>query len=283
MEDTRSMILANATDAETAMKIFKEEWGQILKALQKGEFSVLEKQLARTGERFSRIPMKLPPEVVPTIALIGEIFVRRDGLSRQYIMEHLAEKGFASICASSIEWLLYCHYLMDNGLSDHTMTPREKLNFIIRKRFMARYEKQIKTMLSRSGLIHAKPFNVKKVIKNALPYLSPNLTGEAILTVGSAITEIVSDACGVIAIGPFGCMPNRLSEALLTETMNSEAKLATDPKNKQLKTILDGVEDLPFLAIESDGSPFPQLIHAQLEAFCLRAERLHDIMINADH
>jgi len=27
--------------------------------------------------------------------------------------------------------------------------------------------------------------------------------------------------------------------------------------------------------VESDGSPFPQLINAKLESFCLRAERLH--------
>jgi predicted CoA-substrate-specific enzyme activase len=281
MEDIRSMILANAADPEAAMRVFTEEWGLILKELERGEFSFLEKQLARSDERFSRIPMKLPPEEVPTIALVGEIFVRRDGLSRQYLMEHLAERGFATVCASSIEWVLYCHYLMDNGLADHTMTMRDKLEFMARKKFMARYEKQIKSILSRSGLIHAKPFDVKKVIKNALPYLSPHLTGEAILTVGSSITEIVSDACGVIAIGPFGCMPNRLSEALLTESMNRKAKLETDPKNKQLRTILEGVEDLPFLAIESDGSPFPQVINAQLEAFCLRAERLHDIMIKA--
>jgi hypothetical protein len=39
------------------------------------------------------------------------------------------------------------------------------------------------------------------------------------------------------------------------------------------------MDDLPFLAIESDGSPFPQLIDAKLEAFCLRAKRLHDRML----
>jgi hypothetical protein len=39
------------------------------------------------------------------------------------------------------------------------------------------------------------------------------------------------------------------------------------------------VEDLPFLAIESDGSPFPQLISAKLESFCLRAQRLHKRML----
>jgi hypothetical protein len=41
------------------------------------------------------------------------------------------------------------------------------------------------------------------------------------------------------------------------------------------------MEDLPFLAIESDGSPFPQLISAKLETFCLRAERLHERMLAA--
>lgn len=41
------------------------------------------------------------------------------------------------------------------------------------------------------------------------------------------------------------------------------------------------MEDLPFLAIESDGSPFPQLISAKLETFCLRAERLHKKMVAA--
>jgi hypothetical protein len=74
-------------------------------------------------------------------------------------------------------------------------------------------------------------------------------------------------------------MPNRLSEAILNETMNREEKLKTDPNNKRLRSILAETEELPFFAIESDGSPFPQLITAKLEAFCLRAERLHERML----
>jgi len=35
------------------------------------------------------------------------------------------------------------------------------------------------------------------------------------------------------------------------------------------------IHDLPFLAIESDGNRFPQIITAKLEAFLLQAERLH--------
>ena len=73
-------------------------------------------------------------------------------------------------------------------------------------------------------------------------------------------------------------MPNRLSEAILNEIMTRDGKLATQPKSKQLNAILTNIDDLPFLAIESDGSPFPQLINAKLETFCLRAKRLHHQM-----
>jgi predicted nucleotide-binding protein (sugar kinase/HSP70/actin superfamily) len=209
---------------------------------------------------------------------MGEIFVRRDELSRQYLTERLAEKGFATICSPIAEWALYADYLVDKGLVDHAMSIREKLSFLLKKMYMARYKKRIKSILAGSGLVHAEPINIKSIIENASPYLSLNLAGEAILTVGSALTEIASHTCGVIAIGPFGCMPNRLAEALLNQVMTQEGKLATDPNNRQLRSMLTHIEDLPFLAIESDGSPFPQLITAKLESFCLRAKRLHNKM-----
>jgi predicted nucleotide-binding protein (sugar kinase/HSP70/actin superfamily) len=158
------------------------------------------------------------------------------------------------------------------------MTKMEKMAFIVRKKFMAQHEKRIKSIFSETRMIHTAPLDVNEIVSNAIPYISPNLAGEAILTVGSSLAEIASYACGVIAIGPFGCMPNRLSEALLNRAMNCEGKLATNPNNKLLRAVLSEMTDLPFLAVESDGSPFPQLITAKLEAFCLQAERLHDRM-----
>jgi predicted CoA-substrate-specific enzyme activase len=275
MEDIRSMLLANAVDTESAIQIFNEEWDLILEKFEKGSFPLIERQLARTAEKFRKIPMKYPPEVVPTISIVGEIFVRRDELSRQYLTERLAIKGFAVICSPIAEWALYADYLVDKGLVDHSMSIREKLSFLLKKMYMARYTRRIKSALAGSGLVHAEPLNIRTIINNASPHLSLNLAGEAILTVGSSLTEIATHTCGVIAIGPFGCMPNRLAEALLNEAMTHEGKMATDPNNEQLRSMLTHIEDLPFLAIESDGSPFPQLITAKLESFCLRAKRLH--------
>jgi predicted CoA-substrate-specific enzyme activase len=279
MEDIRSMILANAVDPQKAMEIFEQGWQSILTALEQTEFSVLETQLRQTARNLRQIPMKQPPETVPRISLSGEIFVRRDALSRQYITERLAEKGFATSCSPIAEWVLYSNYLVDEGLTAESMTMKEKLKFKIRNKFQARYEKRIKSILSQSGLVHAEPVDIDTIINNAASYISKNLSGEAVLTVGGSLTEIVSQACGVIAIGPFGCMPNRLSEAILNETMTSAEKIAIEPHNQQLKAVLTDLENLPFLAIESDGSPFPQLIDAKLETFCLRAERLHKRLI----
>ncbi|MBW2408820.1 MAG: activase, partial [Deltaproteobacteria bacterium] len=203
----------------------------------------------------------------------------RDALSRQYITERLAEKGFATMCSPVAEWVLYCNYMVNQGLSPEPMTMMEKLKFKLRSKFQIRYEKRIKSLLSESGLVHAEPLDIDNFINNASDFISRDLPGEAVLTVGGSLTEIVSHSCGVIAIGPFGCMPNRLSEAILNETMTSKEKLATEPQNHQLKAVLSDIDDLPFLAIESDGSPFPQLIDAKLETFCLRAERLHNRII----
>jgi predicted nucleotide-binding protein (sugar kinase/HSP70/actin superfamily) len=279
MEDIRSMILTNATDIEAAIKTFDEEWAMILTVLEKKDFSPIETQLIKTAEHLSRIPMNRSPEETPKISLVGEIFVRRDPLSRQYLTEHLAEKGFATICSPIAEWVLYSDYLVDKGLVDDKMSKIDKMAFMLKKKYMARYEKRIKSIFFSTGLVHNEQLDIQSIIDNATPYISPNLTGEAILTVGSSLTEIVSHTCGVIAIGPFGCMPNRLSEAILNETMNREGKLVTDSNNTRLQSILTNIEDLPFLAIESDGSPFPQLINAKLETFCLRAERLHNSML----
>src|SRR5690606_23657757 len=104
--------------------------------------------------------------------------------------------------------------------------------------------------------------------------ISPKLTGEAILTIGTALTEIIDEVSGIIAIGPFGCMPNRISEAIISASIDEE-KLRISAGNEVILKVLEKHPSLPFLAIESDGNVFPQIIEARLEAFCLQVEKVH--------
>jgi len=41
---------------------------------------------------------------------------------------------------------------------------------------------------------------------------------------------------------------------------------------------LDKNMPLPYLAIESDGNPYPQIVQARLEVFALQARRVGDMM-----
>lgn len=275
-EDMRSMLLANAREPLAAVELFWEKYSEILAAVRTEKFEVLEKVLQDAARTLGDIPLKRPFHEVPIISLMGEIFVRRDGLSRQYLTEQLAAKGFAAVCAPVAEWVHYADYLLNKGLSLHNNQGwRKKLGARLKQFFMHKDERRIRSILASSGLIRKETAHIEQVIKTARPYISPHLGGEAILTVGSAIHEVAALSCGVIAIGPFGCMPNRLAESILNEAMKGDHKIASTDTDTNIQNILGNDHDLPFLAIESDGSPFPQLINAKLEAFCLRAERLH--------
>jgi len=97
--------------------------------------------------------------------------------------------------------------------------------------------------------------------------------------VGAALAEVPDPYCGAIAIGPFGCMPNRVSEAILTREMNRGEEVPAIHSQKGLGSAAEELlnRPLPFLAIESDGNPFPQIIQAKLEVFLMQAARIHGL------
>lgn len=284
MEDVRAMLLANAVDPVSAREMFDPAFASLLNALVRGGFSDLQRELAYQIRRLSAIPAKQPYHEVPKILLTGEIFVRRDEFSRQQLTEHLAEMGFAVVCSPVSEWLRYSDYLQKNNGLWPTLSLLEKAGYFLRQTFMDRYEKHLVAAFARSGILNPKPVNLPHLMHSAAPFISEKLSGEAILTVGASLAEVATDVCGVIALGPFGCMPNRMAEAILNDTMTRDVKLRAarnwHPEgSRKLEKILENMDDLPFLAIETDGSPYPQLIHAKLEAFCQRALRLHQRMV----
>jgi len=278
MEDIRSMLLTNAVDSVGAMTVFEGTWQTIVDAIETKNFIPLVRVLRNEMRRLSDIPTRKAFHDVPKILLTGEIFVRRDSFSRRYLTEWMAENGFAVLCSPVSEWIHYTDFMINIDGNWKNMTLRERMRFKIRCWLMGIYENRLADTLSSSGLVEDRPVDLKRIIQTASPYFSTNLGGEAILTIGSSLSEIATEVCGVIAIGPFGCMPNRVSESILNQIMTRRDKLKSGLSSRRLSAILSDTDDLPFMAIESDGSPFPQLIHAQLEAFCQRAQRLHKRM-----
>jgi predicted nucleotide-binding protein (sugar kinase/HSP70/actin superfamily) len=259
MQDIYSILLTNAVDKDLALEIYNKESKRIIEVFEHSpNFRDLQKTLKTVAKNFQKIPVKRHVNETPTILLTGEIFVRHDDISRQFLVEKLAQQGFATKVSSVMEWIYYTDWCFEKGLSADMPNFQKRVSLFLRATWMRRYEKTYKKIMVQSDLFQYRLENVDHIISNIQHLINPELTGEAVLTVGSAITEIFRQYCGVIAIGPFGCMPNRLSEAILSREMGTE---------------------LPFLAIESDGNLFPQIITAKLEVFILQALRLQRKMM----
>ncbi len=88
-------------------------------------------------------------------------------------------------------------------------------------------------LFRKTGLLVAGPNEVPTLFERASEHVSPAIYGEVIPTVGKGL-EAASEGCdGLIVIGPFNCLPFRISEAILK------------PLSIQ--------QGMPILTYESDG------------------------------
>jgi len=273
MEEIRAAILALAAEGEQGRKIYREAEDILLAAVAEANWEELKQALKKTASLLAKIPLKMPLSEAPKIALIGEIYLRRDGFSQRYLAEQMAKKEIVALVAPVMEWVYYTNYLAARGMRGENAL-HERLKFRLKDLIMRKYERKIKRIMAASGLYDYHLIDINHLIDSVSEIIDPRLTGEAILTLSCALTEIVDRVDGVISIGPFGCMPSRIAEALIKQTIDTE-KQQLCAERELIDKIIREHPRLPFLSIESDGSPFPPVIEAGLESFVLQTKRVH--------
>jgi predicted CoA-substrate-specific enzyme activase len=271
--DIGSMLAVAAENRETAFDEMEKCWRLLVRHFEGRISTSLPALLATIARRLAKIPLRRRPEEAPVISLIGEIFVRRDEFSRKNIVNYLEERGFMVRVAPVAEYMCYSNFVVNSGLGERPFTKKELVRMQLTAHIQEWWEWRIKSILARSGLYKFEMIEVEKTVESSRHLIDPNFRGEAVLTVGLALREILHDSCGIINIGPFGCMPSRVSEAILKKEMNVEGKRRLAGWKKRADEFAD-IGDFPFLSIETDGLPFPQLIEANLEAFVVQARRV---------
>ena len=279
--DIRSIISVLAKNREKALEIFDEEIKKFVKIIETGKILKILSYFRKMADKFSKnIELKYSLEDAKIISLVGEIYVRREEFSRLDLIPILEKKGFVVLPTPVSEYIYYCNYLTKNVKHGTRNSLKNKVNIYLVD-FVERFlEKRIKKDLTKSGLINYEMVDIDKTIDHSKHLISENMMGESILTVGSALREILTKACGVVSIGPFACMPSRVAEAILNKEMNMQGKEKAGDDNfcQDLN-----INELPFIAIETDGNAFPQIIQSRLEIFMLQAERLHKKMQDNKH
>lgn len=274
LDDIYSAVLTIAREKEKALTVFNKVCEQVIGSMEKDSWKGVKETLRRAAHTLSTIERIQSMENTPKAALVGEIYVRRDAFSRQYLVERLAKQGIILKAAPIAEWLYYCDYMVRHNKRGD-VSKKELIGSYIQGFFKNSFERTIKGIFTQSGFYEAHLVDVDKIIENATTLVRPSLTVETILTVGAAITEIVEEVAGVISIGPFGCMPSRIAEAIISARMD-ESKLGIARDKDLVAKVMEQYPTLPFLAVETDGNAFPQVIEARLEIFCLQVERVHN-------
>jgi predicted nucleotide-binding protein (sugar kinase/HSP70/actin superfamily) len=216
-----------------------------------------------------------PLNKAKVISLIGEIYVRREEFSRGDLVESLRKKGFVVKTAPITEYVYYSNYMIIHG-NIKTESFKERIKILVKDKFQRMLERKIKDILSRSNLVSSDLISIEKTMEYGSKMISEELIGESILTAGLALREILDDSCGIISIGPFNCMPSRLSESILNKEMTLEGKYKFG--NLKRNGYPKELSNLPFLYVETDGNAFPQITQSKIEIFMLQAEKLHKLM-----
>jgi predicted nucleotide-binding protein (sugar kinase/HSP70/actin superfamily) len=281
MEDVKNALRVLAKDRPAALAVFEEQWTRIIKIFATKRGKGLYPLLAEVATKLAAIPLKKQLKDARQVLLHGEIFVRREYFACQDLLDRLERREIVVKRAHMFEWLSYCDFNVEEGIYEASFNLRESLEFKLKLHLQRTYEKKIKAALARSGLYEYELVDMKKIIGMGKNFFDVRFTGETILVVGCFFTDILHSVQGVVSIGPFACMPTRVIESVLSAESTLETKLRIDPHAQEQAKNLKGVTALPFLSIESDGNPFPQIIEARIEAFCLQVERLHGKMRSA--
>lgn len=277
MDDIRNALYVLAVNRKKALEEFEKQWRLVLDCFEKSPDKIYE-VLEKVSENLKKIELKRPLSEAKVIELMGEIYVRRDEFSCKDLQDRLAKRDIIMRKAPILEWVYYTDYLVHKRITDPNFSLKGKLEFAAKRIFERKYEKKVKAILSKSGLCHYDLLDIEKIMEYGKHFMNERLTGEAIIGVGGFMKEIIDEVDGVISIGPFGCMPSRVVESILAK----QATLANKEKLSGRKyPELQAMHKLPFLALESDGNPFPQIVEARIEAFCLQVERLHEMKKNS--
>jgi predicted nucleotide-binding protein (sugar kinase/HSP70/actin superfamily) len=256
-EEIYSAILVCAADRDSALQVYRGFTEEILKSIEKDGWGLNFHSTAK-------------------INLINEMYVRRNDFARQHIVERMAEKGIIVKVVAFAEWNYYLDYMVRRKLTQNTslVNRGRKLIEYLPKHH---YEGQIKAALALSGFYEKHMLTPERNVEAVKDLVPETLICESIVIVGSTIAEVAEEVAGVISIIPFGCMPGRIGEAIITKKLHDK-KLELRADNQFVERIMEKYPHLPFLSLEVDGNSFPPGTEANLETFCLHVHRVNERM-----
>ena len=140
-------------------------------------------------------------QIKPRIGIVGEIYVRSQPFSNNFVVDKLEELGCEVALPSIGEWFLYLNFTRVRNCRWFRQYRRVIFTKLFDKYMKYRQKKIFK-------IIGLKPeSSITQIINYAKPFVHSTLEGEAVITIGKTIDFAQEHLSGVINVMPFTCMP----------------------------------------------------------------------------
>jgi predicted nucleotide-binding protein (sugar kinase/HSP70/actin superfamily) len=201
--------------------------------------------------RLARLPRTRDPRTCPRVVVAGDFFTRFSSFFMDGVRDLYAERGIILKPVDLSELFLYVAYhplaetagtwgVKPGGLALAKACTRifqpegkEYLQHWMSYQTLKREEEHYRGLFRETGLLVANPNAVSSIFERGAEHVSPAIYGELLPTVGKGLEAAREGYDGMLVIGPFNCLPYRISEAILK------------PLSIQ--------QGMPILTYESDG------------------------------
>lgn len=229
------------------------------------------------GEFTSIMDSSIPRK--PLVGIIGEIYLRMHNHSNRNAIRLLESFGCETVTASLAEWINYTTYLRIFDVKRITASPlvqwfnqKSGQEHSGVRSLLSAWKDRLKygiTRLYQNARMHAAYASVSEIIDiphdHTLPHLfdtlngdyTPDLPGEAILSIATAKTWFHEGYDGIVNIMPFGCMPSNNADWILS---HQEAF---------------GRQGFPYLPLVFDDTDNP-IMEPMIAVFAEKAKRYRD-------
>lgn len=179
---------------------FKDIWG-------------LEPLAKRAAWHFQQISRDEKKKGKPTVLVTGEIYVRLDSFSNNDVVGELENMGVKVKLAPFREWGDYVTWMR---LKKENLISASRLKIHLTD-FVQRFIEKRLYQIFAKALNWPADHHIEEILAKAKPYLQGlKPLGEAALTIGlPLLLWQKQEIAGVVAVGPFECMPTRIAETQL--------------------------------------------------------------------
>jgi predicted CoA-substrate-specific enzyme activase len=202
-------------------------------------------------ERLAQLPRTRDPLTCPRVVVAGDFFTRFSSFFMDGVRDLYAERGIILKPVDLSELFLYVAYhpiaeqastwgMKPGGLALAKACTRmfqpegkEYIQQWMGYQSLVRKEEQYRELFRKTGLLVSGANAISSIFEKGAEHVSPAIYGELLPTVGKGLEAAREGYDGMLVIGPFNCLPYRISEAILK------------PLSIQ--------QGMPILTYESDG------------------------------